>query len=51
MAARQAAHRGATTAGTGSESTTICVVDFLGLHLKAASATRSSAQPLLSSTR
>lgn len=24
-----------TTAGTGSESTTICVVDFLGLHLKA----------------
>lgn len=23
-----------TTAGTGSESTTICVVDFLGLHLK-----------------
>lgn len=25
-----------TTAGTGSESTTICVVDMLGLHLKAA---------------
>jgi hydroxyacid-oxoacid transhydrogenase len=25
-----------TTAGTGSESTTICVVDFLGLHLKGA---------------
>jgi hydroxyacid-oxoacid transhydrogenase len=24
-----------TTAGTGSESTTICVIDFLGLHLKA----------------
>jgi alcohol dehydrogenase class IV len=24
-----------TTAGTGSESTTICVVDFLGMHLKA----------------
>lgn len=25
-----------TTAGTGSESTTICVIDFLGLHLKGA---------------
>ncbi|MGB7449166.1 MAG: hydroxyacid-oxoacid transhydrogenase [Ornithinimicrobium sp.] len=25
-----------TTAGTGSESTTICVVDFLGMHLKGA---------------
>lgn len=24
-----------TTAGTGSESTTICVIDFLGMHLKA----------------
>ena len=24
-----------TTAGTGSESTTICVIDFLGIHLKA----------------
>lgn len=30
-----------TTAGTGSESTTICVIDFLGLHLKAGVSHRS----------
>jgi alcohol dehydrogenase class IV len=30
-----------TTAGTGSESTTICVIDFLGLHLKAGISHRS----------
>ena len=34
-AASNPSSRCPTTAGTGSESTTICVVDFLGLHLKA----------------
>lgn len=36
-----------TTAGTGSESTSICVIDFLGLHLKAG-VSHPSLRPTLS---